>query len=182
LVEAVIDGVSGLPGEMWDIGSAIVEGVWDGICSAASWFATSVRDFFSGIVDGAKSALEINSPSKVFAEEVGEWIPPGIGKGIKAEMPDLTKDTQAEMENLTKKMKAAVDIETGTIKVKREANETYKVQQENGQSFDESKTEVSISGEIHTHVELDGEEVGRSQTPIVDRNMGRIDTHKKRGG
>ena len=182
LVEAVIDGVSGLPGEMWDIGSAIVEGVWDGICSAASWFATSVRDFFSGIVDGAKSALGINSPSKVFAEEVGEWIPPGIGKGIEAEMPDLTKSTQAEMKDLTRKMKAAVEIETGTIKVKKQANETYKVQQENGQSFDDSKTEVTISGEIHTHVELDGEEVGKSQTPIIDRNMGRIDTHKKRGG
>lgn len=182
LVDTVIDGVSGLPGQMWDIGSAIVEGVWDGICSAADWFASSVRNFFSGIVDGAKSALGINSPSKVFAEEVGEWIPPGIGKGIKAEMPDLTRDTQAEMEDLTKKMKAAVDIETGTIKVKRQANETYKVQQENGQSFDDSKTEVTISGEIHTHVELDGEEVGKSQTPIIDRNMGRIDTHKKRGG
>ena len=113
---------------------------------------------------------------------MGEWIPPGIGKGIKAEMPDLTKDTQAEMENLTKKMKAAVDIETGTIKVKREANETYKVQQENGQSFDESKTEVNISGDTHVHVDLDGEEIGHATVPTVDKDMARIDTHKKRGG
>jgi hypothetical protein len=29
---------------------------------------------------------------------------------------------------------------------------------------------------------LDGREVGDTTTPIVDENMARIDTHKKRGG
>ena len=40
---------------------------------------------------------------------------------------------------------------------------------------------VQLGGEIHTHVELDGKEVGDATTPIVDRNFGRIDKHKKRG-
>lgn len=182
LVSSVVNGVSSLPSKMYEIGANIVSGVWNGIQSAAGWFKSSVRSFFSGIVDGAKAALGIHSPSKVFADEIGKWIPPGIGKGIKSEMPTLIRDTQSEMEKLSKKMKTAVQIETGTIKIEKNANETYKVQQENGQSFDESKTEVLINGEIHTHVELDGEEIGKSQTPIIDKNMGRIDTHKKRGG
>lgn len=182
LVNAVLDGVRNLPSQMMSVGRNIVTGVWNGICNAAGWFKSQVKSFFSGIVDGAKSALGIHSPSRVFAKEVGRWIPPGVGSGIEDSMPDLEKQTDKEMEALADRMQAAVNVETGKITLDKNTSQTYKVEQENGQSFDESKTEVNISGEIHTHVELDGEEVGRSQTPIVDRNMGRIDTHKKRGG
>lgn len=182
LVNAVVNGVSGLPSRMWSIGSDIVSGVWNGIQSAAGWFANSVYNFFSGLVNNAKSALGINSPSKVFAEEVGEWIPPGIGKGFKDRMPELSRDTEKDLKSYAKRMKQAVDIETGTIKVERKSKETYKIQQENGQSFEGSKVEVDISGEIHTHVELDGEEIGNASTQTIDRNFARIDEHKKRGG
>ena len=45
----------------------IVKGLWEGIKSMASWLASKVKDFFSGIVKSAKKALGIASPSKVFA-------------------------------------------------------------------------------------------------------------------
>lgn len=182
LVNAVVNGVSGLPSRMWSIGSDIVSGVWNGIQSAAGWFANSVYNFFSGLVNNAKSALGINSPSKVFAEEVGEWIPPGIGKGFKDRMPELSRDTEKDLKSYAKRMKQIVAVETGTIKLERSSKETYKIQQENGQSFEGSKVEVDISGEIHTHVELDGEEIGNASTQTIDRNFARIDEHKKRGG
>ncbi len=41
---------------------------------------------------------------------------------------------------------------------------------------------MEIRGETHVHVDLDGKEVGRAQTPIIDKNLARIDSHKKRGG
>lgn len=182
LVNGVISTVSSLPSKMMEVGSNIVSGVWNGIKGAAGQFMSNVKSFFSGIVDGAKSALGIRSPSKVFAEEVGKWIPPGIGEGIDKNMPDLASETEDELDKLVRKMQATVSVETGKIELEKTATQTYKVEKENGQSFDDSKTEVNISGEIHTHVELDGEEVGNSTTPIIDRNMGRIDTHKKRGG
>lgn len=31
-------------------------------------------------------------------------------------------------------------------------------------------------------LDLDEKEIGHATTPIVDKDMGRIDTHKKRGG
>jgi TP901 family phage tail tape measure protein len=182
LCDAVINGVRNLPSQMMDVGYHIVTGVWNGICNAASWFRNQVSSFFSGIVDGAKSALGINSPSRVFAEEVGEWIPPGIGEGVEDSMPDLIKDTDAEMAKLAKKMQTSVRLETGKITLDKNTSQTYQVERENGQAFDDSKTDVTITGDIHTHVDLDGTEVGNATTPIVDKNMGRIDTHKKRGG
>lgn len=97
---------------MLEIGKNIVQGVWNGISGAAGWFADQVSGFFGGIVDKAKGALGIHSPSRVMAAQVGKWIPPGIGQGIKDSMPDLHSEMDEEMFSLTNKMKATVALET----------------------------------------------------------------------
>lgn len=126
LVDSVINGVKNLPSQMVSIGSQIVNGVWRGIQNAASTFMSNVKNFFSGIVDGAKAALGIKSPSKVFAKEVGRWIPPGIGKGVEESMPDLTDDMGNDMAELAKKMKASVDLETKDVEIKVKENAQHK--------------------------------------------------------
>ena len=181
LVNAVTSGVAGLPGKMAEVGRNIVRGVWNGISNAAGWFKSQVRSFFSGIVDGAKSALGIHSPSKVFAKEVGKWIPPGVGEGIKGEMPELEDETNKEMKALAQKMQAAVNIETGKITLDKNTSQTYKVDQENGQSFDDRKTEVVIEGETHVHVDLDGKEIAEVTTPYIDENLGKRYDLEERG-
>jgi TP901 family phage tail tape measure protein len=182
LCSTVIDEVSQLPGKMLDVGYNIVTGIWDGICNAGNWFKSQVSSFFSGIVDGVKDGLGIHSPSKVFADEIGRWIPPGIGVGIEAEMPDLYQQMDDEMANLGKRMQTAVNVETGKIAVDKKVSTTYKVEKEKQGVFESGDTTVEITGETHVHVDLDGREVGDTTTPIVDENMARIDTHKKRGG
>lgn len=182
LVNAVLNGVRNLPSQMMSVGRNIVTGVWNGICNAAGWFRSQVRNFFSGIVDGVKGALGIHSPSRVFAKEVGRWIPPGVGVGIEDSMPDLEKQTDKEMEALADRMQAAVNVETGKIAVDKKVSTTYKVEKEKQGVFESGDTTVEITGETHVHVDLDGREVGDATTPIVDENMARIDTHKKRGG
>ena len=182
LVNAVINGVSGLLGEMVSVGSNIVSGVWNGICNAAGWFRDSVYNFFSNIVSNAKSALGIHSPSRVFADEVGQWIPPGITEGIESKMPDLYKKMDTEMASLGRRMQSVVRVETGKITLDKNINTTYKLEKEKAGTFKAGDTTVEIAGETHVHVELDGKEVGKAQTPIIDKNMARIDAHKRRGG
>lgn len=182
LCSAVINGVASLPSQMASVGYNIVMGVWNGICNAAGWFRRQVSSFFSGIVDGVKSALGIHSPSKVFADEIGKWIPPGIGVGIEAEMPDLYKQMDDEMSALGKRMQTAVNVETGKIAVDKKVSTAYKVEKEKQEVFESGDTTVEINGETHVHVDLDSREIGEATTPIVDENMARIDTHKKRGG
>lgn len=69
LLEAVVNGLKELPHKMLSIGVNIVKGLWDGIKNMVDWFKDKIHSFFSGIIDGAKSALGIHSPSKKFA-----WI------------------------------------------------------------------------------------------------------------
>lgn len=181
LVGAVVSGVGSLPSRMLEVGKNIVHGVWNGICNAAGWFKSQVRSFFSGIVDGVKDALGIHSPSRVFADEVGKWIPPGIGEGVSDQMPKLEKQTESEMQELAKKMQTAVNVETGKITLDKNVEQTYKVDQENGQSFDDRKTEVIIEGETHVHVDLDGKEIAEVTTPYIDENLGKRYDLEERG-
>lgn len=81
-----------LPEKLAEVGKNIVTGVWNGIKSMATKFKEDVEDFFSGIVDGVKDVLGIESPSKVFANEIGRWLPPGITNGFKQALPKAISD------------------------------------------------------------------------------------------
>lgn len=95
------DSLKELPNKMKDIGKNIVDGVWKGIKNAKDWFMGNVKSFFGGIVDGAKAALDIHSPSREMRDEVGKWIPAGVEVGIKREMPKLNETVQDEFNNLS---------------------------------------------------------------------------------
>lgn len=94
LVSSVVSGLAGLPGRMQSIGGDIVAGVWRGIQGAVGWFTSQVSGFFGGIVDNAKRALGINSPSKVMAKQVGRWIPAGTASGIVGNLGVLKRGVQ----------------------------------------------------------------------------------------
>lgn len=74
-----------------DVGKNIVEGIKKGISDAweglKSWFTSKVQ----GLVDGVKDFFKIGSPSKLMANEVGQWIPAGIAEGIESGMGVLDK-------------------------------------------------------------------------------------------
>ena len=125
-VTNIVNGLSGLPGQMVTIGSNIVNGIWNGISSGWSWLVDKVKSLANSLFEGAKDALGINSPSRVFAREVGRWIPPGIGVGIDEAMPDLESQMGDDMDRIAQKMQAAVEVETGkiTVKTKTKAQHT----------------------------------------------------------
>lgn len=101
LWDSIVNKVKGLPGEMLSIGKDIVRGVWEGITGMGSWIAGKVGDFFGGIVDGAKAALGIHSPSRVMRDEVGKWIPAGVGVGIEQGMPEVENIMERSMGDLS---------------------------------------------------------------------------------
>lgn len=111
LINNVISAASGIASKVMSIGSDIVSGVWNGIENAASWFTDQVKGFFSGIVDGVKDALGIGSPSKVFRDEIGKWLPPGVAQGFKAALP-------AAMNSMEKDLNKGIDsIEPDDVSV-----------------------------------------------------------------
>ena len=66
------------------VGSNICDGIASGIDSGWSWLKNKVSSVASSLLDKAKAALGIHSPSRLFRDIVGLNIGYGIGEGIEA--------------------------------------------------------------------------------------------------
>ena len=64
------------------VGTNIVQGIMDGIDSQMGALRAKMLEVSEITVGTAKAELDINSPSRVFADAVGKWIPAGIAQGI----------------------------------------------------------------------------------------------------
>lgn len=70
------------PSNLFNIGKDVVSGIWDGIQDMGGWLKDKVIGFIKDKIPGPiKSALGINSPSKV-AAMLGMQVPRGLAKGI----------------------------------------------------------------------------------------------------
>jgi len=79
---AVVSAFSGLPNQLNGVGRDAMAGLNAGLnAGTASVLATANR-IANQVAATMKSALDINSPSKVMANEVGRWIPEGVAAGI----------------------------------------------------------------------------------------------------
>lgn len=65
------------------LGKDILGGIAEGITKGASIIGDALSSVAGGAVDKLKGILGIGSPSTVFRDEVGQWIPAGIAEGIR---------------------------------------------------------------------------------------------------
>lgn len=84
IISAIYNGFIQGVSRISQVGSNIVSGIWEGIRSAWSNLVTNVKNLGSNLVNSVKDLFKIGSPSKLFADEVGKWIPEGIAVGIEA--------------------------------------------------------------------------------------------------
>jgi tape measure domain-containing protein len=75
-------GMSGGYSGGYSAGMAIGEGMMSGIYAMAGSVAAAAASIASSAVAAARSTLRINSPSKVFRDQVGRAIPEGMAVGI----------------------------------------------------------------------------------------------------
>lgn len=90
-----------------DVGSAIIDGIWEGLQTV--W--TAINEFVGGFVQGFKDALGIHSPSTVFLE-IGGYIVEGLLNGIKGftRMKDTVKQWASNVVEWFTKGKDGVGI------------------------------------------------------------------------
>ena len=98
IFEKVKEGITSIS---WsDIGHDIIEGIKSGILEWAGRIADAVRSVIRGAKDEGKEEAEIGSPSRLFAEEIGRWIPAGVAVGIEGNLAPIDTAMQ-EMIGMT---------------------------------------------------------------------------------
>lgn len=78
----VRSAVSGAGSWLVDAGRNIIQGLIDGITGMVGSLYSSITNALSGLVDKAKNALGIHSPSRVFRDEIGVMVGRGMALGI----------------------------------------------------------------------------------------------------
>ena len=81
IIEALVKGFMELRQKFNEIGENIVDGIWNGISSGWNWLVDKVKGIAGGLVDAAKSALGIHSPSTKF-KYLGEMCVAGFDEGV----------------------------------------------------------------------------------------------------
>jgi TP901 family phage tail tape measure protein len=109
IIQTIIEVIIGLIPEIIKAGADILTGIWAGIESKLEWFWAKIKEFSENIWKKIKDFLGITSPSSVFADEVGRWIPAGIWEGIASGMPALQRQFSEAMRGLA----IGYDITTG---------------------------------------------------------------------
>lgn len=81
-------------------GKAIIDGIISGIKNFGGSLVSSIGSVASKALGGVKKLLGIHSPSTVFRDEIGRFIPEGIAVGIEANTDSVT-DAMRSLSDLT---------------------------------------------------------------------------------
>ena len=92
-VDAAKRAAGNLGSSLVGAGRSLVQGLISGITSMASSVASKARAVVQGAVNAAKSALQINSPSKVFIE-IGKFVDEGFIVGMERYASKVAKTAE----------------------------------------------------------------------------------------
>lgn len=79
IIDALVNGIDWQ--KLLDMGTDMVNGIWDGIKTTWDTLTSNVGELFTGLIDWLKKLLGIASPSKVFSD-IGSNMALGIGVGF----------------------------------------------------------------------------------------------------
>lgn len=97
IVKGLLEGMSAIG----NVGTQLVQGLFNGIKNATQWLYSKLKGWCDDVVGWVMNLFGINSPSKVFADEVGKFIPPGITVGVEKAMPKAMRDMGEELSALS---------------------------------------------------------------------------------
>ena len=98
----------------YDIGANMVRGIAAGVRSTSGGLYSQMMQMARTAVSRTKNALRIHSPSGVFADEVGAWIPGGVGEGVLSHADDALGPLEEVRASMVDTMTGALSgVDTG---------------------------------------------------------------------
>lgn len=171
LIKAIVNGLKDGVKDILAVGGDLVSGLWKGIKDSWKRLVEDVKGLGKELVDSVKRTLKIGSPSKVFRDEVGQWIPEGIAVGIEASadsvqdaLSDVTSDAVISANNFGKDIAPELDIE-----------------RENGSDMSGIVEQIGSrieSALMNMGVYMDGRAVGNLVAAPVNDALGRMNVRR----
>jgi phage-related protein len=151
IIRSIINAFSAYGNAYGEIGTNILKGIWDGIVAWTGALYQNIIDIGNTIVGWFEDIFDINSPSKVFADNIGKNMALGLGVGFEDAMTGVN-------EQMTDAIPTDFDISaSATVGTSAGANTFVNLVE----AFKQALKEVSIV--------LDDEVAGRFVTDTVER-------------
>ena len=150
----ILQAIADIPSQMISVGSNLVSGIWSGIIGSLDWIKSKISGWVGNVTGFIKRLFGINSPSKLFRDEIGENLALGIGEGFSDEM----KSVSQQMGDAIPK---SFDVETSINSIAGARTSTNSYENMVG-AFKQALSEMKI--------ELDDEVAGK----FIDKTVTRL--------
>lgn len=91
IIKSIINAFTQHAKDIANIGKNLVSGIWEGISSSLDWIKSKLKGWIGNVTKFIKKIFGINSPSKLFKDEIGTNLALGIGEGFGDTMKDVSK-------------------------------------------------------------------------------------------
>lgn len=161
------------------IGSNIISGIANGIAGAIGGLVDAAVDAARSAFNAAKDFLGINSPSRLFRDQVGKYMALGMGVGFEQNVPtrDMTDSLAGAVGQMQKKV--------SSITTRPTLATAYKYDPSNNkpggtaQPFDyERMGQETAKAMEGMGVYMDSKPVGKLITPTVNDELGKLERRK----
>lgn len=105
IVKAIWNAITSV--DWLDLGVNILKGIADGLIAGLSSIGDTISDVADGIVESFKNFFGIHSPSTLFRDEIGSYLPRGLAVGVDAEMNTTADDINSSLNS----MMSGIDID-----------------------------------------------------------------------
>lgn len=171
IIKAILSGLSAGMGAVKDMGANLIKGVWEGIKGTANWLWTNVKGFFGDLMGKIKDFLGIHSPSRLMADEVGRFLPPGITVGMDKAMPTALRDVKAQMADMMEQARATIGTEQARIGATFSAQSTYQLAYA-GSASQAQDSGVIPSFVVENHLIMNDRELAVAAGPAFAKELG----------
>lgn len=152
-----------------DIGKNIIEGLWKGINDRVDWLGKKISGFCENALQGIKDFFGIESPSKVMANQVGNYMAEGIGVGFGKTMPSVISQMQDKLAGVTDAFQS--ELTFGDIP-QIQGNQVISENQYITRNY--TNTIETIRQPQSVELVLDGTRVARTLIPALDSEYNRL--------
>lgn len=163
ILAAIVGGFAQGAVQLVETGADLVKGLWEGIKKSWSHLVDNVKNLGKNLVKSVKDIFRIGSPSKLFRDEVGKWIPEGIAVGIEENHKSVT-DSIGSLADDT--LKSAGDVLAGSVGL------GYDLPDIAGYAADLSAAITASSAtEIIVPLSIDGREIARASAWFMSEQL-----------
>lgn len=114
IVSGIKSRFNGIENAMHNIGYNVSRGIGNGITAGTQWVKNKVSSLVGNVTSFIKKAFKIGSPSKLMAQEVGQWIPKGIAVGITANADAVNKSMDDIQKQISMSMGMSPQVANST--------------------------------------------------------------------